>query len=150
MKNKTLVVVLVVVILGLLAYVVYKKPAMAPVDNTPVVTNPVITGDTANLASISITPGQVVANNQVINGQMKGSYFFEANMVGMLLDANKNVLKQFPITATSDWMTSDPVSFSFKLNLTGIPTGPGYIRLHNDNPSGLPANDKYVDIPVVF
>ena len=67
-----------------------------------------------------------------------------------MLDENKNTLKTFPLTSTSDWMTTDAVSFTGTVDLTGIRATQGYIRLGNENPSGDPSGDKYVDIPVVF
>ena len=47
-------------------------------------------------------------------------------------------------------MTTDAVSFTGTVDLTGIRATQGYIRLGNENPSGDPSGDKYVDIPVVF
>ncbi len=111
---------------------------------------PMITGDTKNLVSFSIAPGATVSGKITATGSIKGGYFSEANMGVNILDANKATLKQGNGTATSNWMTSDPVSFTTKLDFTGIPAGSGYIRIKNSNPSGDPINDKYIDIPVVF
>lgn len=150
-KNSTgtiAMVVIGIVIVALLAYVLMRKPiAQAPIDNTPVAS---ISGDTTNFLSFSIAPGATVSGVMPATGTLTGAYFFEANMVVQILDANKNLIKSAPGTATTDWMTSDAVSFTTVLDFTGIPAGMGYIRLHNDNASGLPENDRYIDIPVVF
>ena len=53
-------------------------------------------------------------------------------------------------TATSAWMTIDPVTFNTTIDFTGLVAGPGYIELHNDNASGFPENDKSILIPVVI
>jgi len=158
-KDNTLIIVLTLIVLGVLAYVIWGRPdtkVTPPVDTTAgqttagTTTRPVIEGNSADLASLSINAGDTISNGDTITGSVRGAYFFEANMIGMFLDANKTSVKTFPINATSDWMTIDPVSFSFVANTAGVPKGTGYLRLHNDNPSGLPENDKFIDIPVLF
>jgi hypothetical protein len=141
--KKTIIVIVAIVIL---AYVLLRPKVEAPIDNAPVAA---ISGDTGNFISFSIAPGAKVSGHTSAVGSIKGAYFFEANAVGKLLDANKNVLKSFPITAVGDWMTADAVAFNTEFDASGI-TGPGYIRIANDNPSGLPENDRFIDIPVVF
>jgi hypothetical protein len=145
--------VVIVAIIAVLAYVLIYKPRVAqPGDttHTPVTVTPTISGDTADFVSFSILPGSSVSGIVNATGSVKGSYFFEANMVVKILDADKNELKSGHGTATSDWMTEGPVVFGTTLDFTGITQGSGFIRLQNDNPSGDPARDKYIDIPVVF
>lgn len=140
---------LIVIVVAVLAYVIISRT-----DSTPPATPPVseeISGNTADLVSISILPGQDLQSGAVVTGIIKGGYFFEANARGALLDASKATLKTFSITATGDWMTADPVAFSASVDTSGIPAGThGYFRIMNDNPSGDSANDKHVDVPVVF
>ncbi len=144
MKSKIIIIVIVIVALGLGAYFVSQKSPSAP---APIAS---ISGDTADFVSFSITPGATISGTMTATGSVKGAYFNEANARGMLLDANKNVIKMFSITATGEWMTSDPVAFTTTFDTTGAPSGAGYIRIANDNPSGDPSRDKYIDIPVVF
>ena len=149
----TTIILVLVVILGFVVYGLIKKPAPTPTqDNTPVVVTPTaaISGDTANFVAFSIAPGATVSGPVTATGIIKGAYFFEANIRVNILDANKVLLKAGHGTATTDWMTSDAVSFTTNLDFTGIPSGNGYIRIMNDNPSGDPVNDKFIDIPVVF
>lgn len=147
-KINTVLLVVVILLLGAGFWMINKKPVV----NTPpvVATTPAISGDVGNFVSFSVAPGTTVSGVIKATGSLTGGYFFEANMVVKILDANKNVLKSTNGTATSDWMTGDSVSFTTTLDFAGIPAGQGYIRLHNDNPSGMPENDKYIDIPVVF
>ncbi len=109
-----------------------------------------ISGDAANLVYSPFPPrGNLPPGITKVEGSIKGGYFFEATARGMLLDADKNILKKFQLKATTDWMTSEPVTFTASIDATGL-SGSGYIRLANDNPSGDPARDKYIDIPVRF
>ena len=55
---------------------------------------PQISGDTADLVSISPIAGQTLLGTQTIIGSLSGGYFFEANARGILLDANKNVISK--------------------------------------------------------
>lgn len=143
---------LVVIVLAILALLFSRKPAVtivAPGGDTgiPALT---LSGNTNDLVASSLAPGASVSGVMTITGSLQGSYFFEATAQGSVLDADKKLLKRFPLSATGDWMTAGPVPFSGSVDLTGIPPGNGYIRLGNDNPSGDPSRDKYVDIPVVF
>lgn len=147
-----IVLAIIAIVAAFLVYaIVNRAPATDDVTNPPIVTPaPLITGDTANLVEFSIAPGQKVSSTMTATGTLTGAYFFEANIRVNILDANKLALKQTYGTATTDWMTSGPVSFTTNLDFTGIPAGNGFVRLMNDNPSGDPAMDKYIDIPVVF
>jgi hypothetical protein len=166
-RTTTLFVVFSLIIVLLLGYIFVKNPVPVQVQNidptppvatpnnvtvvpTPVPVTPMISGDTGNFVSFSIAPGATVSGKMNATGSIKGGYFFEAVAQGMLLDANKHVLRKFQFAATTDWMTSGVVAFKASIDATGIAPGAGYIRIANDNPSGIPANEKYIDIPVVF
>lgn len=150
-QSKIIVGLLVFVAVAVLIGIFMQRSPDTDVQNSSNgTTTPLYSGDTANLVSVSLVPGQTVSGMLTVTGSIKGAYFFEANAVGQVLDANKNVLKSFPLTATSDWMTAEPVSFSGTVDLSGVTAGKGYIRIHNDNPSGEPAHDRFIDIPVVF
>jgi len=110
-----------------------------------------ITGNKQDLILFSISPGQKVNGQMEVYGVVKGGYFFEANILVNILDNNKNTLKNGYGTATTDWMTSDPVSFNALIDFTGLNSGPGYIEIQNDDPSdgeGGPA--KKILIPVII
>lgn len=149
MKKQTLlssVVIIAIAIVGLWLCLHRKVEAPFP---TKGVTGQ-ISGMKDDLVSFSVPPNTKVVDGEIVSGSLKGAYFFEANVIGKLLDSDKNEIKSFPITATSEWMTVEPVSFSFVLDLSDVSAGQGYIRLQNDNPSGDTSLDKYIDIPVIF
>lgn len=109
---------------------------------------PEILGNKSDLIYFSILSGSQVSGVQAVTGKIQGGYFFEANLVLKILDMNKNVLKTTNGTATTDWMTTGPVDFKGSLDFTGLPAGPVYIAIENDNPSGEPANQKQILIQV--
>ncbi len=144
--NKTPIVILVLALV-ILGFMFIKPKATAPVEN---IATPIVTGNAGDLVSLSVAPGQNVVGPIVLTGAVKNAYFFEANIIVKVMDAGMNTLLTTNGTATTDWMTVAPVSFTSNVNFTGLPSGPGYIVLENDNPSGDPALLKQIFIPVVI
>ncbi len=111
---------------------------------------PPIEGNKDDLVSFSILPGTKVHGVVSYRGVVKNSYFFEANILVGVLDANKKNILQSNAHSTTDWMTSGPVSFEGNLDFSKLTKGPAFIELHNDNASGIPAKDKSILIPIVI
>jgi len=108
-----------------------------------------ITGNVEDLVAISLTPGQEVISPVTVSGSVRGAYFFEATARILTLDNAKEVVGQSYITATSEWMTSEPVAFSGTIETTY--NGPGFIRIMEDDPSdGEGGAPHYFDVPVIF
>ncbi len=111
---------------------------------------PQISGSKDDLVSFSILPGSKVHGVVSYRGVIGGGYFFEANILINVLDSNKNILKQDNAMTKDDWMQSKPVSFEGSIDFTGLPKGPAYIQIHNDNPSDMRQYDKFILIPIVI
>lgn len=109
-----------------------------------------VLGNKEDLISLSIIPNSKVSGILSYRGSIKGGYFFEANILINILDKDKKVLKASNAVAKFDWMTAEPVSFEGNIDFTDLPKGFAYFEIHNDNPSGLPENDKSVLIPIVI
>ena len=110
-----------------------------------------ITSTSSQVEIVSPLPNSEITSPLVVSGRLRGGWFFEANAGLAVLDANKTPITTNYVTATTDWMTADWVSF------TGTTTYPasykgqkGYIQISNDNPSGMPENSKTFLIPVLF
>ncbi|HBB38034.1 MAG: Glucose/sorbosone dehydrogenase-like protein [Candidatus Magasanikbacteria bacterium GW2011_GWD2_43_18] len=86
-----------------------------------------------------------------VTGEARGTMFFEASFPVDLVDEYDVVIASGLATATGDWMTEDFVPMNIVLHYTSIPSTPiGTLRLHKDNPSGLPEHDLTVSVPVTF
>jgi hypothetical protein len=94
--------------------------------------------------------GAVVSSPLTITGRARGNWYFEASFPVRLEDANGKVLVQSFAQAQSEWMTTDFVSFKAELVFSKSETDTGFLILKNDNPSGLPENDKQIKIPIFF
>ncbi len=96
-------------------------------------------------------PDQVVTSPLTVEGKARGgNWFFEANAVLRLLDGQGNEIAASNVTATTDWMTSDYVEFKGQIRFISPDSGNGTLIFKNDNPSGLPENDKEFRVPVRF
>lgn len=123
------------------------------VDNTlpAYVAGDSVLGKKEDLVSFTIAPGSTMPKGILsYRGSIKGAWFFEANILINILDANKNVIKASNAVAKTDWMTVDPVEFEGNIDFTGLPAGPAYFEIHNDNASGEPQFDKFIQIPIII
>jgi len=95
--------------------------------------------------------GYVIGSPLIIEGQVKGSWSFEASFPLELLDANKKLIVEDHATLQGDWMSEEYVSFKATLNFKN-PAGltNGFLVLRKDNPSGLAENEDFLEIPVGF
>jgi len=99
----------------------------------------------------SPTRNQTISSSPlVVNGQARGSWYFEASFPIELLDANGSVLGSGPAEAQGDWMTNNFVPFTATVNFTTPTTNTGTLVLEKANPSGLPENAQELRIPVRF
>lgn len=104
-----------------------------------------------NLLEVDVPlPNASVQSPLTISGKARGSWYFEASFPVILLDGSGKTLAQQPAQAQSDWMTSDYVPFTVTLTFAKPSTASGTLILKNDNPSGDPAKDKILRIPVTF
>jgi len=94
---------------------------------------------------------QQIQSPLVILGEARGPWFFEAVFPVKLVDENDNILGSGLATAESEWTTENFVPFKATLNfLPKSTTTKGFLLLNNDNPSGLPENDRQLRIPVTL
>ncbi len=94
--------------------------------------------------------GDLVSSPMKISGKARGTWFFEATMPAVLKDDQGNILTQGPMHADGDWQTTDFVNFSGTMTFDPGAAPYGVLIISKDNPSGDPANDSSVAIPVRF
>jgi hypothetical protein len=96
------------------------------------------------------TANQIIKSPIVVTGEAKGTWFFEASAPVEIRDSNGKLLGQGPVQAEGNWMTTDFVPFKGTITFTKSSTATGTIIFKNDNPSGLPENEKSFSIPIRF
>ncbi len=110
-----------------------------------------ITYINATSGMITVTsplPGSSLESALTITGKARGYWFFEASFPVRALDKDGNTLALAPAQAIGDWMTTEHVPFSVTLQIPESYAGPITLVLANDNPSGLPENDRSISFKV--
>lgn len=95
-------------------------------------------------------PGEAVRSPLVIEGEARGTWFFEASFPVKLYDSANMVIATGIAQAQGDWMTEDFVPFRAELTFIAPASPDAILVLEKDNPSGLPENDKNVRIPLLI
>lgn len=153
--NTVLLLILIILMIIALRFM-YKNnetymPYLSENQEMEIPENPIL-GDKDDLIFLSVVPNTIVSGILKLTGEVKGGYFFEGNILVNILDKNKNMLKQGYGTATTDWMTVGPVSFTADVDFTGLEKGKAYLELKQDDPSdgerGKPV--KSILIPIII
>ena len=96
-------------------------------------------------------PNALVKSPLLIDGEARGTWYFEASFVVTLTDANGKTVARGLAEAQSEWMTEDFVQFKSGLSFNTMPeTETGYLILEKENPSGEARFDDELKIPVRF
>jgi len=123
-------------------------PTLTP--NIPVSTNSEPQASfTSEALVLSPKQNELISSPLKVEGEAKGTWFFEASLPVKLFDSENNIIVSSPATAQSDWMTERPVKFISTLIFSTTATS-GYLVIAKDNPSGLPENDASITVPVRF
>lgn len=105
-----------------------------------------------NIVISNPTPGSVVGKPITVMGQARGGWFFEASFPIEVRSATGTVIATGigePVGGAS-WMTEDFVPFSSTIEIPDSYIGEAVLTLKNDNPSGLPENDRSVSFPITI
>jgi len=96
-------------------------------------------------------PNQIVTSPLTVEGKARGGqWFFESNAILRLLDGQGQEIAVSNVMATTDWMTANDVEFKGQIRFISPASGTGTLIFKNDNPSGLPQNDKEFRVPIRF
>jgi hypothetical protein len=174
MKNKTILAFILLLALGVLAYLVTANRAMSPApaevspeEGTETISraedemsDPRVADFTPKPDLITVTslePGAIINSPLEIRGEARGYWFFEADFPVVLTNWDGLIIAEGIATAAEPWMTEDFVPFSVTLSFTSpyTPSDPdfmarGSLILQKSNPSGLPENDDALELPVLF
>src|ERR1035437_886872 len=83
----------------------------------------------ASLRNINIKAGDTVGSPLEINGEARGTWYFEASFPVKIYDSNGKLLGSVPAQAQSDWMTENFVPFKASLDFATPTTDSGILIL---------------------
>ncbi len=95
-------------------------------------------------------PYQEIKSPLLIEGEARGTWYFEATFPIKLMDANGNLMATHYAQAQGEWMTEYFVPFAAQLKFKKPATDTGILVLEKNNPSGFTENDASIKIPVKF
>lgn len=149
MNKNTLWIALIIVILGLGIWYFYKPTPIIEPSVQEVVLKPTYVNASADLIKVENPfPGAVTGKTFTVIGQARGYWYFEASFPIELQDKNGKVIATAIAQADGEWMTENFVPFKVEIKAPNDYIGPATLVLKNDNPSGLPENDRSVAVPI--
>lgn len=98
----------------------------------------------------NLKDGDTVDEDFEVKGKVSGEWFFEGTFPVRVLTENEEIIKSLSATTDDDWMTSDLVSFSFKLDTNLEKESVVVIRFEKANPSGIGENDDYAQVTITI
>ncbi|MDD3614184.1 MAG: GerMN domain-containing protein [Candidatus Pacebacteria bacterium] len=143
-KNKIIILIVVVLIIGAL-YFLYQ-----PIKNQKERLSPTQKPNVEEIVRLfSPQPYDLTSGHLTIKGEVRGNWFFEGSAPYYIVSAEFSTIASGIIHAQEDWMTDDFVPFVEEIDF--IPQGEkGYLVLKNDNPSGMAEKDLYYSVPLKF
>lgn len=154
--------VAILLVIGAFAAGMFLKPPAAPSPtpdamSSPVPSEPVVPADPygpeakVDLVRVSsLSPGEYVSSPLTIEGEARGTWYFEASFPVRLHDGVGNELAVGIAQAQDEWMTTEFVPFKVTLDFIPPGTAGGTLVFQKDNPSGLPEHDDMMRVPVRF
>jgi hypothetical protein len=136
LRKIILAIIFLIVILSVTYYLGGFKKGTPPVVGDVVVFTP--------------TENQIITSPLQVTGKARGTWFFEANIIIRIKDANGNTLALKGMNATEDWMTTNYVNFTGSIEFSKPSTATGFLVIESDNPSGDPQQQKKFDLPLRF
>ncbi len=145
---KKAAIILAIVIAILLGVFVFYNPAHGP--TVPPREQAKLSSD-GRLAVTSLHAGDSITSPLTVTGTVTGGgWFFEATFPVKIADGDGRIIGIGFAQAQADWMSTSSVPFTAIVNFSKPRYATGTVLLSKDNPSGEPANDASLSIPIKF
>jgi hypothetical protein len=161
-KTSTAIIVLLLIIIGILAWLAFGKPVAAPVTTTTPTSTPAQEEAPASTETPTVKPlhekitvtspkaNAAVGKKFTISGKAPGNWFFEASAPYLVTTPDGDKIAQGTLHAIGDWMTTNLVDFKAEASVNMAYSGPATLVLLRDNPSGMPENDDSLEVPITI
>ena len=151
MKNKLFIILPIVVVVGLFVYGFFELKGFKQGLQTSPDVKPITYKDLIEIDSPVY--GSTISNPVTVAGKARGNWYFEASFPVQIVDEDGTILGSAPAQAQGapgGWMTGEYVPFSAQISFSKPKGKTGKVIFKKDNPSGDPARDDSVSIPIVF
>jgi len=143
--------VFILAVIALVIILILPSKTQAPTTGGTATTTDSAAAHADLIRADSPEPGSTITSPLTLSGQARGTWYFEASFPYELDAQDGTVLAQGPAQAQGEWTTTDFVPFLATITFPAQPAGSkGMLTLKKDNPSGDPAHDDKLIIPVTF
>ena len=95
--------------------------------------------------------GSTISSPLAISGLASGAWMFEGSMTAVLTNWDGEIISETILSAEGDWMTEELVPFTGIMEFEQPEYGArGSLIIQASNPSGLPENQKNLEIQISF
>ena len=157
MKQASSLIPIVIGVVAAFAVVTYLKNQQEAPNPEPTATaSPTATSTSSSplneqgVQVASPLPNALIESPLTVTGTATGDWFFEGQFPLCILDGSNTEIACGQAHAQGEWMTTDSIPFTATFTFATPTTDTGKLVLKKDNPSGLPANDKSVSLPIRF
>lgn len=93
---------------------------------------------------------QIIESPLLLKGQIDSSWVFEGSFPIEIIDNQNNLIFK-GVASAPNWTNGSGALVDFTATIKFSTAAPsGFLKIKNDNPSGLPENDKSYIIPIIF
>lgn len=110
---------------------------------------PITEYTSAKGVKIKVVTAKQSTGHLVVAGLVPGSWSFEASFPVQLKNSSNVIIAQQAARVDGEWTTGEMQPFTVLLSYAAT-AGRGTLVLQKDNPSGLPANDDSISVPVDY
>ena len=129
----------------------WNQQAVAPIVEAPVAKLPANMNPSEMIEVAGPANNAQITSPLTLTGRARGPWYFESSFPIELQDNNGAVIVVTTAQAQGEWMTENWVPFTSTLTFPAQPAGSlGKIVFKRDNPSGEPANDMSIVVPIQF
>ena len=168
MQHKTLITILILILIAIAGWLFFSRSktdrtvnSNQPVVQEPVTQNPQTPPSNQQpspatkddlIVVTSPLPGATISSPLTITGRARGNWFFEATFPVTLVNWDGLIIAEGYAEAQGEWMTTEYVPFTAKLNFTADTrvSNRGWLILKKSNASGEPRFDNALEIPIYF
>jgi len=153
MNLKNIIPIITVIVIIIVAIILVNQQTNQIVIENKTSPSPEISIKNERIASVYLT--NIERDSEIslpieIEGQAVGKWFFEASFPAIVINNKEEIVAQGIMQAQGEWMTEEHVPFKGKLEKIADYTGPAFIVLKKDNPSGEARFDEDVRISVII
>src|SRR5680860_575750 len=148
MGNNNIVTWIVVIIIAILGVWLWQSGTDSS-PSVPLDTEAIMYGNGQFFLN-DFSENELITSPLSLSGEAVGPWYFEASFPIELKDGNGVVIADTIGETQSDWMVNTFVPFTATLTFATPATPSGTLILHKENPSGEPAYDDELIIPITF